>query len=258
MNAAFYYLDFFIKSFDVQSKTSRKSFWYPFLINAIIVACLICLGLWIVPSGKPREIFIGIDGTLVILLLIPSVTSIARLLNDIIISRRRMLLMLIPVAGYIAVLVLCARPSEYGTQEELSHYKKGQLYEAVKKFTGSAMTIYPFIYFLYSIFRIIMTGTSRGLAISGSLCAINILICIFTAIELKTSKAKRFLLIWKAIKTLTVIASAIVSIIFYHESANIVDALFIVYLCFYVVIGPFVLIGNILKLFKPASQNNTT
>lgn len=256
MSVVFCYLDFFIKSFDIESKTSRKCYWLPFLINVALIVCLVCLGLWVVPAGRPRAIYIGVATTFTVPLFIPSITSMARRFNDINVLRRWLFLILLPCIGYIAVLGMCARPSEYGTKEDLTSYRKGQLYDVVKKFMASAVTIFPFVYLPYSVFKIVMADTPQSLGIGIWLFVINAVICIFTAIEIKTYKYKKFLLAWKVVKTLTVIASAITSIVFYYESPNIIDAFFTVYLCFYVVIGPFVLINNIYKFIKAIRQKD--
>ncbi len=245
----FYYLDFLEKSFDVKSKTSRKNYWVVFLINATLSIILVSIGLAI-PQGTPLQIYIGISSIIATPLFVPFFTAIARRLNDVDISRKYMWFLLIPFFGYIPFIFLCAKKSKYNEAEDFSKYKKGFSSIVIKKIVNSILTVFPFIYFAYSIYKLITATGSVEIGLNASLLSISFIICISTIIELKTTKVSKFLSVWKFIQKLTTLSGAILSIILYHNSQNFVDAVMVVYFYFYVMIIPIVLVFDLYKLAK--------
>lgn len=249
MYALYCYIDFVLRTFDVKSKTSRRCFWVVFGINAALSALLTGIGLAI-PQGRPLEIYIGISSIIATPLFIPFFTVIARRLNDAGKTKRWMWLLLIPGLGLVPLLVLCALPSPYGTVEDFSAYSDGAMINAVKKFLSSAMTIFPFIYLIFAIYKLATAYDTFTVGLGAAMLSVTVIICALTIAEARTAKFKRFLQAWKVVKILTALSSAILSIIFYSGAGNFIDSFFTVYLYFYVFISPLLLANSIYKLFK--------
>lgn len=249
MNALYSYIDFLVKSFDVKSKTSRKCYWVVFAINATLSVILTSIGV-IVPQGRPLEIYIGVSSIIATPLFVPFFTVIARRLNDIDMRRSWMCLLLIPGFGLIPILIFCSLRSKYDTREDFTVYQNQALFTTIKKFTSVATTIFPYIHLIYTIYQLAIATDTFGVGLNASMLSINFVICVFTVFEIKTKRFGKFLSVWKVIKSLTVLSSAILSIIFYRESQNFINAFFTVYLYFYVMIEPVLLISNTYKIFK--------
>lgn len=252
MRATDCYIDFLAKTFDIKSKTSRKCYWVVFLINAALSVLLTSVGVAL-PKGRPLEIYIGISSLVATPLFIPFFTIIARRFNDTGRRRRWMLLLLLPGIGLIPVLAFCASRSKYGTREDFSEYRKGAFFAAAKKFSSSALTVFPFIYLVYAIYKLATATDTFGVGLNASMVSVHLVICVFTVVRAKTARFGKFLEVWKAIRLLTAISSATLSVILYRGSSDFVDAFFTVYLYFYVMTAPFVLARNICKIFKKRS-----
>lgn len=249
MSAAYCYLDFIIRTFDIKGLTSRRCYWTVFGINAALSVLLTSIGV-VMPQGRPLEIYIGISSVIATPLFIPFFTIIARRLSDAGLRRRWMLLALIPGLGMIPLFILCAFPSKTGTQEDFSAYRPGALVGAAKKFASSALTVFPFLCLAYSVYKLIVAADSFETGTSAAMLSINFVICLLTPIEAKTAKFKKFLAVWKCVKLLTALSSAILSILLYNDTQNFIDAFFTVYLYFYVMISPLILAWNVYKLLK--------
>lgn len=143
MNVLYSYIDFLVRSFDAESKTSRRCYWAVFGINAALSILLTSIGVML-PHGQPLEIYIGVSSVIATPLFIPFFTVIARRLNDADIRRRWMLLLLIPGLGLIPLLFFCTFPSKYGTQEDYTSYRNGTFFAAIKKYASNAMAIVRF------------------------------------------------------------------------------------------------------------------
>lgn len=243
------YIDFLIKSLDVKSKTSRKAFWAVLLVNAALAVLLVSIGLAI-PKGRPLQIYIGVSSILATPLFVPFFTCFARRLNDMGRSRLWMLLFLIPVVGFLILLVICAFQGE--TEDTFDDWsgKNGAAQNAVKKVIDNILTLFPFAYLVFTIYKVATATDSVGKGVNASLMAFTILICVFTLVEFKTKRGGRLLAVWKAIKKLTSLSGAMLSIILYSGSQGFVDSVALVYFYFYVMIIPIVLVVDVYKIVK--------
>ena len=251
MIAVYSYIDFLIKTFDVRSKTSRKCYWTVFLINAVLSVLLTSVGLAL-PQGRPLEVYIGISSVIAAPLFISFFTIAARRLADAGFSRKWMLFFLLPGIGLIPLFAFCAFRSKYQTEEDYSSYRNGTFLQAAKKLTASALTIFPFVYLVYCIYKLTTAADSIETGINAAMLSLTFMICILTVIEAKTAKLKKLLDAWKILKLLTALSGATLSIILYHDSQNFIDALFTVYLYFYIMIAPCIIVWDICKLFRKA------
>lgn len=247
--AIYCYIDFLVKSFDIKSKTSRKTFWVVLLINAALSVILVSIGLAI-PQGRPLRIYIGISSIIAIPLFIPFFTIFARRLNDIGYSRKWLLLFLVPVIGFLALLVFCTFKAKENVDYDYSAYENGAVINAAKKIINSILTFFPFVYLAFTVYKLATATDSVDIGINASLLAFTLLVCIFTIIELKTKRCGRLLGAWKAIKKITSLSGAMLSIILYHGSQNFMDAIALVYFYFYVMVIPLIIIYDIYKLCK--------
>lgn len=249
MNFVYSYIDFLVKTFDVKSNTSRKCYWAVFVINTALSVLLTSVGL-VMPQGKPLEIYIGLSSVIATPLFIPFFTIIGRRLNDTGRSRTWLWLMLLPGAGLIPLSVFCAFRSASGTREDFTAYRNGAFFVVAQKFASSALTVFPFIYLPYSLYKLITATDTFGVGLNASMLSVHFILCVFTVIRAKTSRFDTFLSAWKTIKGLTALSSATLSILFYGNSQNFIDAFFTVYLYVYVFVAPFILLRTIIKLFS--------
>lgn len=247
--AIYCYIDFLVKSLDIKSKTSRKAFWVVLLINIALSVILVSIGLAI-PQGRPLQIYIGISSIIATPLFVPFFTIFARRLNDIGYKKLWLLLFLIPAVGFIVLLVFCAFKGKDDNDYDYAAYENDAVIKAAKKVINSILTFFPFVYLAYSIYKLATATNSVDIGVNASLLAFTALICIFTIIELKTKRVGRLLGVWKAIKKITTLSGAMLSIILYHGSQSFVDAVALVYFYFYVMIIPLILVYDIYKLCK--------
>lgn len=253
MNALFSYIDFLVRTFDVRSKTSRRCYWVVFFVNTALSVLLTTIGI-VIPQGMPLAVYIAISSMIATPLFIPFFTAIARRLNDADIPLKRMWLLLLPGVGLIPLLVFCAFPSKYATQEDFSAYRDGVWLAAIRRVFSSAMAVFPFFYLVCCVYKLVTATDTFGIGLNAAMLSINFVICVFTVAEAKLHRFGKFLGVWKILKSLTAISSALLSVIFYHDAQNFVDAVITVYLYFYVTIGPFVLAGNLVSLLRKKKQ----
>ena len=107
------YTAFWKRYVDFKGVTSRKDYWITTLINFIISTILGLLPRVDIPMGDqivPYPIFTTIFG---LAILIPAIAITVRRLHDARLSGLFYLLILIPVAGAIAVLIMCILPAKH-------------------------------------------------------------------------------------------------------------------------------------------------
>lgn len=109
---------FFLRAFDFHGRTSRREFWLGVLPNAIIMLLLIVLlivGLVAYEAAiNPFSVIMIVVFSLFCLIeLLPSVSLIFRRMHDIGKSGKYILVLFIPVIGYIWYIYLVTRPSGY-------------------------------------------------------------------------------------------------------------------------------------------------
>lgn len=115
---------FFTRAFDFGGRSSRREFWLGVLPNAIIMLILIALliiGLTAFETVvNPFSVFMIVLFTLFCLIeLLPSISLIFRRMHDIGKSGKYILVLFIPIAGYIWYIYLVTRPTGfYVSQEE--------------------------------------------------------------------------------------------------------------------------------------------
>lgn len=105
---------FFLRAFDFRGRSSRREFWLGILPNAIImlllIALLIAYGAAVNPFGV---IMIVVFSLFCLIELLPSVSLIFRRMHDIGKSGKYILVLFIPVIGYIWYIYLVTRPSGF-------------------------------------------------------------------------------------------------------------------------------------------------
>lgn len=252
--AIYCYIDFLVKSFDIKSKTSRKAFWVVLLINAALSVLLVSIGLAI-PKGKPLQIYIGISSIIATPLFVPFFTIFARRLNDIGYKRLWLLLFLIPAVGFLVLLVLCAfKTKSNDNHDDYAAYENKALLNAAKNVINNILTFFPFVYLAFTVYKLATATDSVDMGVNASLLAFTNLICIFTVVNLKTNRCGRLLNAWKAIKKITSLSGATLSIILYHDSQSFVDAIALVYFYFYVMTIPLIIAYDLYRLFKKENK----
>ncbi len=105
------YQNFWIKIFDIKSLTSPMQFWYPVIINLLVIFASCFITYWI-----------GI--VLIALTTIPTITCAIRRIKD---GGREwfyFMLLLLPGAGIVVLIVLLSLPSYYQTIDEARPAKK--------------------------------------------------------------------------------------------------------------------------------------
>lgn len=109
---------FWSRTFDYRGRTSRPEFWWGVLGNALImVALLVLLGASLGSFAKPVNPFsiamMVLFAAFCIVELLPSITLIIRRMHDIGKSGYYVLVLLIPLFGFIWYLYLVTRPSKF-------------------------------------------------------------------------------------------------------------------------------------------------
>ncbi len=107
---------FFTRAFDFAGRSSQKEFWLGVLPNAIIMLVLIGLTViaWVGTTNTALQIATAtILGVFCLLELLPSVALIFRRMHDIGKNGKYILVLLIPVAGFIWYLYLVTRKTDY-------------------------------------------------------------------------------------------------------------------------------------------------
>ncbi len=109
---------FFTRAFDFGGSSSRREFWLGVLVNAIIMLLLIVLlicGLVAFPAViNPFSIFMIVVFTLFCFVeFVPSISLIFRRMHDIGKSGAYILVLFIPVIGFIWYIYLVTRPTHY-------------------------------------------------------------------------------------------------------------------------------------------------
>lgn len=109
---------FFLRAFDFHGCSSRREFWLGVLPNAIIMLLLIVLliaGLVAYEAAvNPFSVIMIVVFSLFCLVeLLPSVSLIFRRMHDIGKSGKYILVLFIPVIGYIWYIYLVTRPSGF-------------------------------------------------------------------------------------------------------------------------------------------------
>ena len=106
---------FFTRTFDFGGRSSRKEFWLGVLPNAIIMLVLIGLTVfaWVgtdnPEAGVATSVLLGL---FCLVELLPSVALIFRRMHDIGKSGKYILVLLIPIVGFIWYLYLVTRPTD--------------------------------------------------------------------------------------------------------------------------------------------------
>ncbi len=109
---------FFVRAFDFGGRSSRREFWLGVLPNAIImlilIALLICSLAGFSPVINPFSVFmLVIFGLFCLVELLPSISLIFRRMHDIGKSGAYILVLFIPIVGYIWYIYLVTRPTDY-------------------------------------------------------------------------------------------------------------------------------------------------
>lgn len=113
---------FWKRAFDFNGKTNRREFWLGVLANSLIMLFLIALLL--VSLFYSKDTINPFSITMIVLFvlfclieLIPSISLIIRCMHDIGKSGYYILVLFIPIAGFIWYLYLVLRPSNYFKQQ---------------------------------------------------------------------------------------------------------------------------------------------
>lgn len=249
MKILYYYVDFLLKSFDIEGRISRKGFWITLTSNTVLMVLLVSVGL-AVPKGRPLEVYIAASSIVSTPLIPPYITMILRRLNDTRKSRLYALLMLLPMGiGMVPLLFLCAGKSAYGTTEDFSAYRPT---EKVTNIASSAlknmMTVFPFVYLIYMICKLLLRSGIPGANLA--LLSINLVICVLTVIGLFKPKIQEAIPFINTLKKLTTLSNAMLTIILYQDTQSFVEAVLIVYLYFYVMVSPAIITADIIKFVK--------
>ncbi len=112
-----------MRAFDFGGRSSRREFWLGVLPNAIIMLILIAMliiGLTAFESViNPFSVFMIVVFSLFCLIeLLPSISLIFRRMHDIGKSGKYILVLFIPVIGYIWYIYLVTRPTGFYVGEE--------------------------------------------------------------------------------------------------------------------------------------------
>lgn len=116
---------FFLRTFDFKGRSSRREFWLGVLPNAIIMLTLIGLLLYSL-LGFENVInafsiaMIIIFGLFCIIELLPSISLIFRRMHDIGKSGYYILVLFIPVAGFIWYIYLVTRETDHFKRLEVN------------------------------------------------------------------------------------------------------------------------------------------
>jgi uncharacterized membrane protein YhaH (DUF805 family) len=108
------YKQFWVNYIDFEGVTSREGYWKVFLINVIISFVLSALALFPVLTNFVT----AVDTLWGLATLIPSLSIAARRLHDTNRSAFNLFWLLLPLAGWIIVIVLLAQPAteeKYGS-----------------------------------------------------------------------------------------------------------------------------------------------
>lgn len=111
------YKDFWLKYIDFEGVTSRAGYWMVFLINFIISAVLGAF--YYIPVAG--QVFTYLDGVWGLITLIPSLAIAARRLHDTNRSALNLLWLLLPLVGWIILIVFLAEPAteqKYGQNKQ--------------------------------------------------------------------------------------------------------------------------------------------
>lgn len=111
------YTEFWVKYIDFEGVTTRECYWTVFLINFIIGAVIGAL--YYIPGAGP--VFGYIDGLWGLVTLIPSLAIAARRLHDTNRSALHLLWLLLPLVGWIILIVFLAEPAteqKYGQNNQ--------------------------------------------------------------------------------------------------------------------------------------------
>lgn len=114
---------FFTRATDFNGRSSRREFWLGVLPNAIIMLIIIALLVYSLlgfnPMINPFSItMIVILSLFCIIELLPSISLIFRRMHDIGKSGKYILVLFIPVIGYIWYIYLVTRESDYFRKAE--------------------------------------------------------------------------------------------------------------------------------------------
>ncbi len=114
----YYFYLFWKRMYDFKGKSNRKEFWLGILLNAIIM--IILLTLLIISLTFSNIVINAFSITMIILFsifciieLLPSISLIFRRMHDIGLSWKYILVLFIPIIGWIWYLYLVTRPSNY-------------------------------------------------------------------------------------------------------------------------------------------------
>ena len=134
-------------------------------------------------------------------------------MNDVGKSRLFGLLMVLPAGiGMVPLLIICSKKSQYGTIDDFSVYReKRKAAAAIAAITENIVVTFPFVYWIYILFKIIMNSGILGVNIA--LLSINSFLCILTAVRIFMNKTYKFASIIVVVKKLTQLSNAILTII---------------------------------------------
>lgn len=104
-----HYLDVFKKYAEFKGRANRPQFWYFVLFNTIISLILLILD-----GAAGTDILQSIYG---LILLVPSLAVTARRLHDIGKSGWWILVWLLPLVGWVWLIILLATPSQSGSNQ---------------------------------------------------------------------------------------------------------------------------------------------
>ena len=99
------YKNFWTKIFDVKSLTSVKDFWYPFMINFVLIAVALLIYYWV-------------GFVMFFCTMIPGITCAIRRIKDTGREWFYFLLLLLPGAGVFVIIVMLCLPSYYKVIDE--------------------------------------------------------------------------------------------------------------------------------------------
>ena len=249
MKILYYYIDFLAKSFDIKSRASRKSFLITVAVNTALMILLVSVGL-AVPQGRPLQLYIAISSIISTPLIPPYITMLIRRLNDVNKSRKYALLMLIPCGlGMIPLLIFCLRKSAFGTEDDLTKYESvGTAVSLLFSLIKNIQVVYPFVNLLYLIFK--MISHSGIVGVNAALLSITFSICAATVLGMKKPRAQAALSYLGFLKKLTALSSTILTIAFYQNTQDFIEAIVIIYLYFNAMISPAFIAIDVFTLIR--------
>ncbi|GAA4355532.1 DUF805 domain-containing protein [Microbacterium rhizosphaerae] len=106
----------FRKYADFTGTASRAEFWWWILFTALVNAALSTLSVWNVSVHSTFPVGPNLTGLWAIAVLVPTLAVTVRRLRSADRSWANLFWLLLPVAGLIILIVLCAQPDRVGTR----------------------------------------------------------------------------------------------------------------------------------------------